>query len=311
LGVACGGGGAGVMPLTSHAAALPAVQVSSARLSFGNQVVGTRSAPQTVTLLDQGTTAIAITGVTSSGDFSQSGNCLAALGPNSSCTFQVSFTPSATGARTGSLSISTSAAATPQVVNLTGTGTQPVVQLSSPSLTFAAQNAHTTSPAQTVTLTVGGNAPLTISNIAASGDFAETNNCGSSVGEGASCMISVTFTPTAGGTLTGGLTISDDAPGSPQTVSLSGQGFEPLAIAPHQIALTPGQTLQFQLTLGSGVSGAVNWTVDGNPGGNSSTGTISPSGLYTAPARPDNIRLWRPWPIIPPIPKPPRSTSPP
>ena len=285
LGVACGGGGgAGVMPLTSHAAALPAVQVSPASLSFGNQVVGTTSAPQTVTLQDQGTMAFDITGVTTTGDFSKTGNCLAALGPNSSCTFQVRFTPSTTGALAGTLSISTSAAATPQVVSLTGTGTQPVVQLSSPSLTFAAQNTHSTSAAKAVTLTVGGNAPLSISSIAASGDFAETNNCRSSVGEGASCMISVTFTPTTVGTLTGGLTISDDAPGSPQTVSLSGQGFQGLTVTPRQFALTLGQTLQYQVTLVSGVSGAVNWTVDGNPGGNSSVGTISPSGLYTAPA---------------------------
>jgi len=105
----------------------------------------------------------------------------------------------------------------------------PVVSLSPSSLTFATQQVNTTSAAQSVTLSNPGNGALSITSIAASGDFAETNNCGTglpgSTGTAlAACSISVTFTPTAAGARTGSVSITDNASGSPQTVSLSGTG---------------------------------------------------------------------------------------
>ena len=102
----------------------------------------------------------------------------------------------------------------------------PKVQLSSSSLTFATQLLKTTSAAKVVTLTNTGAATLTISSIAASGDFKETNTCGSAVIAGAKCTISVTFMPTAVGTRTGKVTITDNAVGSPQSVALTGTGSE-------------------------------------------------------------------------------------
>ena len=96
--------------------------------------------------------------------------------------------------------------------------------LSPSGLEFDGQRTGTTSTAQTVTLTNSGNAPLTISSISASGDFAQTNTRGDSVAVGANCIINVTFTPSAGGTRNGALTISDDAPDSPQVVTLAGVG---------------------------------------------------------------------------------------
>jgi hypothetical protein len=85
------------------------------------------------------------------------------------------------------------------------------------------------STAQTVTLTNSGNATLSVTGIALSGpnasDFAETaDTCGSSVAVGASCTIEMTFTPSAAGQRTATLGITDNAAGSPQTVSLSGTG---------------------------------------------------------------------------------------
>ncbi|MFY9559140.1 MAG: choice-of-anchor D domain-containing protein [Terriglobales bacterium] len=85
----------------------------------------------------------------------------------------------------------------------------------------------TTSGAKAVTLTNTGNAPLNISSIAASGDFAikiVKNSCGNTVAAGASCLIKVTFTPTQIGIRIGSLTITDNAPDSPQNVSLTGKG---------------------------------------------------------------------------------------
>jgi len=100
----------------------------------------------------------------------------------------------------------------------------PTVSVSPTSLSFGTLLVNTTSASQTVTLRNSGSAALNISSIATSGDFSQTNSCGSSLAASSSCPILVKFTPTAAGTRNGTLTIADNAPGSPQTVSLTGTG---------------------------------------------------------------------------------------
>ncbi len=111
------------------------------------------------------------------------------------------------------------------------TASAPVVSLSPTSLSFGNHQVNTTSSAQTVTLKNSGNAALTIKGIGLSGpnsgDFHQQNTCPSSsstLAAGASCTISVTFTPTAEGTRSASLAIADNASGSPQSVTLSGTG---------------------------------------------------------------------------------------
>ena len=118
----------------------------------------------------------------------------------------------------------------------------PAVRLTPSSLTFATQNVNSTSSAQSVMLSNTGNAALSITSIAASGDFAQTNNCGTSVAAGANCSISVTFTPTAAGSRTGSVSINDNASGSPQSVSLTGIGkiVTPVGSYPININGTSG-----------------------------------------------------------------------
>lgn len=99
------------------------------------------------------------------------------------------------------------------------------VRLSTTSLTFAAQTAGTTSAPQKITLTNTGSTALTVSNIAAGKYFGETNNCGTKLNAGASCTISVTFSPAWAGTPTSFLTFTDGDPTSPQTVTLTGTGL--------------------------------------------------------------------------------------
>lgn len=214
----------------------PIVTLGSGSVSFGNQVVGTSSTAQTVSLQNTGTAALIFAGAgititgTNSGDFSQTNNCGASVAVGASCTINVTFKPTATGARSGSLTINDDAANSPQNVPLSGTGTAPVVGLSSANLTFTSQPVGTTSAAQNITLTNTGNATLTFggSGIAIagtnSGDFSQTNTCGARVVAGANCTISVTFTPTATGTRTASVSITDDAGNSPQSVSLTGTG---------------------------------------------------------------------------------------
>ena len=100
----------------------------------------------------------------------------------------------------------------------------PAVTLSPASLTFGTQLRNTTSPPQTVTLTNTGTASLSVTSIRTGADFSQTNNCPSSVTAGATCTINVSFTPAANGTYTSSLAVTDNATGSPQTVSLSGTG---------------------------------------------------------------------------------------
>ena len=92
------------------------------------------------------------------------------------------------------------------------------------SVVFGSQIVSTTTPARIVSLTNVGADALSLINVAISGDFAQTNTCGTSLASGATCSVLVTFTPTATGSRTGALTLVDDAPGAPHNVSLTGTG---------------------------------------------------------------------------------------
>ena len=128
---------------TGGAGGVPAVALSSTTLSFVDQPVGTTSAAQTVTLTNTGDGVLNVTGLTVSGDFAQTNDC-APLAPSASCTVNVSFSPTAGGARTGTLTIDSNDPGSPDTVNLTGTGTEFVVTV--------------TGGGDTVTITAGGTA---------------------------------------------------------------------------------------------------------------------------------------------------------
>jgi hypothetical protein len=202
----------------------PSVALSPVSLSFGSQRVGTTSAPQTVTLSNTGGASLTVASIVASGNFAQTNTCGGSVGAGATCTVSITFTPSARGTRTGAVTITDDAPGSPHAVSLSGIGTAPLVSLSRDMLTFGTQRVGTTSAAQTVTLSNIGSAALIVSSIVASGDFAQTNTCGSSVAVGASCVITVRFTPIKAGTRTGAVTITDDGPGSPRAIALSGTG---------------------------------------------------------------------------------------
>ncbi|MFY9844911.1 MAG: choice-of-anchor D domain-containing protein, partial [Terriglobales bacterium] len=113
-----------------------------------------------------------------------------------------------------------------------GGGGGPAVSLSPTSLKWGKIVVDVTSNSKAVTVTNSGSATLDITSIAASGDFAikafkatkTATPCGSTLAAGASCVVKVTFTPTQTGTRTGDLTFTDNAPSSPQQVTLTGKG---------------------------------------------------------------------------------------
>lgn len=100
----------------------------------------------------------------------------------------------------------------------------PNVSFSPTSLTFNDEAVDTVSPSQPVTLTNSGTAPLRIVSVVASGNFAQTNTCGPTLAPGANCTTNVAFTPSTADKVSGMLSVTDNAPGSRQTVALSGTG---------------------------------------------------------------------------------------
>jgi Beta-propeller repeat/Abnormal spindle-like microcephaly-assoc'd, ASPM-SPD-2-Hydin len=213
-----------MVPLTGTS--VPVVTLSETNMTFAAQNIGTTSAAQTVTLTNTGEAPLEITGSGASGDFAQSNNCPSTLNPGVSCTITVTFTPTAPGNRYGAVTINDSAANSPQTIVVSGTGSPgPAITLSATNITFPGQSLGTTSSPQPITLGSIGTAPLSITKIGTSGDFAETNNCAPTLAPSASCVINVSFSPTAAGTRTGALTITDNAPGNPQTVTLTGAGL--------------------------------------------------------------------------------------
>jgi Abnormal spindle-like microcephaly-assoc'd, ASPM-SPD-2-Hydin len=260
-------------------------------LSFGSTFVGSNSSPQSVTLNNTGTAALNINSIAASGDFSQTNSCGTSVAAGSSCSISVVFTPTAAWSRSGSILITDNALNSPQqVVLLVGMGNNgPQASLSTTSVSFGKQLVGTTSVAQTLTLTNTGTAVLYINSILASGDYSQTNTCGTSLTAGAVCNISVTFTPSYHSQRTGYITVNDTDPSFLQTVNLTGQGIVPsstVAVTPGASSITPTQTQQFTATINGVASSNVNWSVDSIAGGNTTVGTISSSGLYTPPTAP-------------------------
>jgi hypothetical protein len=250
----------------------PTADLNSPSLTFSNQVLSTPSAVQTVTLTNNGGVALSVTSITiggtNSADFAQTNTCGTSVAAAANCTINVTFTPGALGGRSATITITDNATSGTQTIALTGTGVAapPAVGLSSAKLTFSDQLVGTpASAAQTVTLTNNGKSTLTITSIAVTpsgSDFAQTNNCGTSVAAGANCTINATFAPTASGARSATVTITDNAAGSPHTVSLGGNGVA-LSLAAASGGSTTqtvkaGQTATYNLQLSA--AGAASLT---------------------------------------------------
>ncbi len=148
----------------------------------------------------------------------------------------VSFTANGTVGGSYTVTAAPAGVTAPANFSLTNTPGIPAVKLSATGVNLGSVIVASTSAAKTVILTNSGTASLTLTGIAASGDFAETNPCPASLAPKATCTISVTFTPTVTGTVSGALTITDDASNSPQVVSLTGTEVNVVSLAPSYIA---------------------------------------------------------------------------
>jgi hypothetical protein len=209
-----------------------AIVLTPASLSFAAITVGATTASQSVDVANTGGSSVALASEIVTGDFAITANtCAASLAAQTSCEVAIDFKPTASGTRSGALTL-TDANGT-QTVPLSGIGQTPATDALSPStLTFATQTVGTTSAAQLATLANSGDLALTDIAVSSTGSFTILNNCGAQLQGHASCAISVAFAPMATGTQSGSLTVTDEL--RTQTVALSGT-----AIAPPGISATP------------------------------------------------------------------------
>jgi len=199
-----------------------AISISPLTMDFVDTLIGSTAAAKTITLKNVGTTTVTFTSIAAVGDFAQTNTCGSSLAAAASCQIHVTFTPLTSGGVEGGVNIISSDPASPQTIWMKGTATG--VSLSQSALTFPTQKVGTTSAPITFTVTNTTLIPLNIGTIAATGDYAQTNNCTSPLAAGANCTVSITFTPTATGTRTGSFSIADSDFESPQNVSIAGTG---------------------------------------------------------------------------------------
>jgi hypothetical protein len=213
----CGGGSGGA-----------AATVSPTPLNFGKVVIGTTSAPQTVTLFNPGGATLNISSIAASGDFQVSSNpCGSTLDPGVSCDVAVTFTPTKKGVRKGTLTFTDDALGSPQTVALKGTGQS--ITVSPTSLNFGPVAVGNTSAEQNVTVTNVGPAIVTFTGFtlsgAAAGDYLiSSNTCGATLAPSANCSVGVSFTPTRRGTRNAKLNVKNNGGASPVTATLTGVG---------------------------------------------------------------------------------------
>jgi hypothetical protein len=150
------------------------------------------------------------------------------------------------------------------------------------ALGFAAQAPSVASTAQAVTFTNGGELALNISGVTTTGPYAQTNNCPATLNPTDSCVINVTFTPTAVGTQSGTLVVADNAPGGSQTLPLSGSGGDfSLTVTPTAITIPAGGSANFEVDVAPavGYKGVVALTCSGIGSAQNATCTASPTSL--------------------------------
>ena len=245
-------GGTTNIPLSGTALLRPLVSLSPTTLDFGSVIVNTASPLQSTVLTNTGNIDLHLGAITiigsSAAEYTQVGSTCAAgavVTPASSCRVTLRFTPSALSNRNAALQISHDAAGSPSSVLLSGIGVSapaPDIQTNQTALLFAPRIVQTASPAQSITVRNSGTANLLFSRIAPSGsaasEFALAGSCslGMPLVPGATCTVSVVFTPSAVGLRSAPLSIESNATRGPVTIPLSGTGQ---AVPTPAVSLTP------------------------------------------------------------------------
>jgi hypothetical protein len=289
--------------LSGTGAPAPDLEASPSSLGFGSQSVnsGTQDT-RSVTISNQGSTSAGIGALSFSpatqSDFAVAGNTCTSLGPSAKCQITLAFQPATVGARSATVNIP---GAQPSTVALSGMGTQAAVSFPT-SFGFPPQLAGSASSAQPVTVTNSASGAfagaLTVTSVSKSGtnagDFAlKTDACtGVSVAPQSTCAFQMVFQPAPGATCgaAGGargatLRLTDNAPGSPHTIPLSGTAME------FCLNAAPGQGISEPITAGQ--SATFNLEIDSSAGfsGTVQPGCTNPPPAGTCTAMPASVQV--------------------
>jgi hypothetical protein len=227
------------VPLITAAATVTTVTVAPSSLTFASQQVQTQSGTQTVTITNTGTIAMIVKNVAVGGDFAAMNGCGGSVAVGGSCAVDVTFTPTATGARAATLTIYVNIVGGQVIVPLTGTGIPGgAIVLRPTSMNFgSSQIGVATTPPQNITISNTGGVAVDLEVPTATGDFSiVANTCAASLAPNSGCTIALSFTPTISGLRAGIFSITDDV--GTQTATLTGIGLAPATDTISPTALT-------------------------------------------------------------------------
>ena len=233
----------------SATAILPQAQISvtPSSVSFGSVNVGA-STPQALTVTNVGNATMNISNVTAAGaGYSVTGLSLPiSVAAGQSASFTANFAPTITGSAPGSVTIISNAPSSPTVIGLTGAGVQGQLTANPLAAVFGNTPVGTTG-SHAITLTNGGSASVTISQATPAGSgFAIAGLAiPLTLTAGQTSTFSATYTPTTTGAATGSITLTSNAPSPVTTISLSGDGTQPV------IGATPSSVSFGNVTVGA------------------------------------------------------------
>ena len=244
-----------------------AIALSSPTLNFGNLSIGNNTS-QPVQVTNNGNENLEITNATITGpnlnEFNiTSGGESGTISPSNSKEITVQFSPQNTGNKIAYLVIENSAASSPDTVTLSGTGTASIVYLSMSTLNFGSLSIGN-NLSQPVEIANNGNADLEIMSTIISGSGSNNFNITSGSGAGSiapsnSKEITVQFSPQGAGSKTAYLVIESNAASSPDTVTLSGSGFNPTVQVEKDTSVTAEQSLALSIIPPPGLQPTSAW----------------------------------------------------
>jgi len=263
--------------------AIPNLNSSAYNLSFPQQALGTTSDPQQLTLTVVG--PVTISNLTTTGDFTEADDCPSSLSSGQNCQVDVTFSPSAVGKRTGTLTIATNSFFNNNVVvKLSGEGGG--LTFAPASVSFGNQVVGTTSSTHTVTFTNDSTSSVTFASVSVNKTVftIASNTCTGTLAAGANCAIGLTFKPTASGAVEGSLAVKDNDTTSPQLIPVKGTGIgtslSPTSLAFGTVIDGSSSTLSTTLTnKGTATITSISASISGT---NASNFTVTTCGTTLA-----------------------------
>jgi hypothetical protein len=198
--------------------------ISQGSLAFGNQQVGSLSSAQGVTLTNTGTAPLSIGSINASASYTAITNCGGTLAVNGSCNINVEFAPTATGAQSGALSITTGQGTS--TVTLGGTGIANALSLNTSTLSYGLVLINTQSTSQSVVVTNNDAQAVTLGQVVApAGTTLTQDSCSrTTLPSGSQCQVGVAMAPTVTGPLSTSVTVPNASYGTSAAFSVGGYG---------------------------------------------------------------------------------------